>query len=361
MRGSGRPGMRCRARELRLIARAVATAAGGLALCSCVSSVASPVAAGNQPATTTAPASSPSPAGLPAGLTGVRVPATVAARPAIALAVGGRRPRGLASADLVFEEVTRPSVRYIAVFQTRQASVIGPITSTRPADGMALSVLHPLYGYDGGTPGFLEVLRLSKVRDIGYSRHPALYQARGGQIMTSTSAIWKRAAAVRRDSSPPPLFQYRDRDGGPAQLAAAGQRHVTSVKIILPGAATQRWQFDSAANGWRLISGGPRVEVSDLIVEIVRYKTVFLSHRDGRTAPSARVIGAGRAFVLTGDAGTPDSVPTGLAAVGNWSKPGLTAVTNFLDSQDFPLAMQPGPTWVILAPRSTRVLLGASS
>jgi Protein of unknown function (DUF3048) N-terminal domain/Protein of unknown function (DUF3048) C-terminal domain len=344
-------------------ARTAAAAMGALALCGCVSSVASPVP--RHPAATAgaaaSPADGPSPPGVLAGLTGLRIPAAAADRPAIALAIAGRHPRGLASADLVLEEITRPSVRYIAVFQSRQAAVVGPITSTRPTDGMALSVLHPLYGYDGGTPGFLDVLRLSNVHNIGYPRHASLYQVGHGQVTTSTAAIWKQAARQRTDTSPPSLFQYRGVDGVPAEPAAAGQRHAASVKIILPGAATQTWQFDSATNQWRLTSGGPRVEVSDLIVEQVRYKTVWLSHKDGITAPSARVVGTGRADVLTSDAGTRTATSAGLTVTGNWSKPGVNAVTNFLDSQDFPLSMQPGPAWIILAPAGTRVLTEGSS
>ena len=103
-----------------------------------------------------------------APLTGLAVTAAVAQRPAVAVAVSGPDPVGLGSADLVFEEMTSP-VRYLAVFQSDEANMVGPVTSTRPTDGQALSVLHPLIGYDGGTASFISVLDATKIVDVGYA------------------------------------------------------------------------------------------------------------------------------------------------------------------------------------------------
>ena len=67
------------------------------------------------------------------------------------------QPQGLAAADVVFEEMSSP-LRYVAVFQSHDDSSAGPVGQTRPTDAQALSVLHPVTAYDGGTPSFIRVL-----------------------------------------------------------------------------------------------------------------------------------------------------------------------------------------------------------
>jgi hypothetical protein len=75
-----------------------------------------------------------------------------------------------------------------------------------------------------------------------------------------------------------------------------------------------------------------------------------VSHRSGTTVPSARLIGRGTVEVLSGSAGG-----SGTAAPGTWSKPHLNQLTNYIDDGGYPMAFQPGPTWVIFAPKGTKV------
>jgi hypothetical protein len=87
-----------------------------------------------------------------------------------------------------------------------------------------------------------------------------------------------------------------------------------------------------------------------VVVQLVPYKQAVVSHRAGTTVPSARPIGTGTVEVLSGSAGG-----GGTAAPGTWSKPHLNQLTNYIDGNGYPMAFQPGPTWVIFAPRGTRV------
>ncbi len=153
-----------------------ASACGIAAMAGCSSAAAHPSAVANQPSASAngqvasgTPAAQASPAGAQpastggavAPLTGLTVSAATAQRPAVAVAISGSDPIGLGSADFIFEEMTSP-IRYLAVFQSAQASRVGPVTATRPMDGQALSVLHPVTGYDGGTSSFISVLDASK-------------------------------------------------------------------------------------------------------------------------------------------------------------------------------------------------------
>jgi Protein of unknown function (DUF3048) N-terminal domain/Protein of unknown function (DUF3048) C-terminal domain len=303
---------------------------------------------GHGTASTAGPAGSAAVSGPVAPLTGLSVAAAIAQRPAVAVAVAGADPVGLGSADLVFEELAGP-VRYLAVFQSAEAATVGPVTSTRPTDGQALSVLHPVTGYDGGTTSFVSVLDATKIIDDGYAAHASLYSGGSGGLTVSTAAL---AAAGRSDGPPPELFGYRQPGDS---LASAGQTHPTSVRVEAPGEPAEQWTFDAGTGRWVQTAGGPRVAVANLVVQIVSFKTVYLSRKYGQTVPSALFIGKGAVTVFSG---TAPGQSGGTGAAGSWAKPGITAVTNYFDAAGQPMSFEPGPTWVVLAPAGTRLAGG---
>lgn len=275
--------------------------------------------------------------------------AAAAARPAVALVIAGSDPWGLKSADVVFEEFAAP-VRYVAVYQSRQVSSAGPITSTQPSDVQALTVLHPLIGYDGAkAPFFIGALDKSKVTDAGFASHSSLYTATPQGLAASTSAI---SQAVRGSGAPPPLFRYRGADSGADTLAANGVSRASSVRVTVPGNGTQDWAFDFRAGRWKLTSGGPKAQAANLVIQTVSYKDIGINRRFGVTVLNAEVVGTGRAEVFSGSASGDGS---GTAATGTWSKPHLGAVTNYFDDKGFPMAFEAGPTWIILAPSGTQI------
>jgi hypothetical protein len=284
--------------------------------------------------------------GTMAPLTGLAVTAAVAQRPAVAVLVSGPDPNGLGSTDLVFEEMSSP-VRYLAVFQSAEAN-IGPVAATRPMDGQALSVLHPLTGYDGGTASFISVLDATKIVDVGYPGHASLYASGAAGLTVSTAAV---AAAGRSDGPPPPLFSYRA-PGEP--LTSVRVTHPASVRVDVPGQPELRWDYDVKAARWTQAAGGPRVSVANLVIQIVAFKTVYLSRKYGQTTQSARVIGTGPATVFS--TGSPGAASGGSAAAGTWAKPGLAAVTNYFDASHLPMDFAPGPTWIVLAPAGTQII-----
>jgi hypothetical protein len=279
-----------------------------------------------------------------APLTGLSVTAATAQRPAVAVAVAGADPVGLGSADLVVEEMASP-VRYLAVFQSKQAGGVGPVTSTRPTDGQLLSVLHPLTSYNGGTSSFISTLDATKIVDVGYAGHASLYAAGSGGLTVSTAAL---TSAGQSDGPPPGLFSFRQAGGS---LASTQQTHPASVQVDVPGQPAEQWSFDSRAGRWVETAGGPRVSVANLVVQIVSFKTVYLSHRYGLTAQSPVAVGKGTVTVFSGTAAGQSG---GTGAAGTWSKPGIAAVTNYFDAAAAPMNFEPGPTWIVLAPAGTR-------
>ena len=269
-----------------------------------------------------------------------------AQRRAVALVLSGSDPRGLTSADVVYQEFAAP-VRYIAVYQSKEATEVGPLTSTQPTDGQTLSVLRALVGYDGGTPVFTKELDHTQVTDLGMTTHRALYSTAGPGVSASTRTVQR---AVRGNGAPPQIFYFRGEGPQSSVLATAHLSRPSAAKVAIPGYGTEAWAYDSKTGLWALTAGGPKVQVANVVVQTVPYKQAVVSHRAGTTVPSARPIGKGTVEVLSGSAGG-----GGTAAPGTWSKPHLNQLTNYIDGNGYPMAFQPGPTWVIFAPRGTRV------
>lgn len=243
-------------------------------------------------------------------------------------------------------------VRYIAVYQSRLATAAGPITTTQPADREVLSVLHPLISYDGAAlPYFIKLLdkAKTKVTDASYAHDPSSYRVTPQGMTASPQAILH---AVSGDTAPPQLFEYRGAASGASTLASAGVSRPSSVRVTIPAERTRKWSFSAHADRWTLTSGGPKVRVANLVVQRVSYKQITVNRRQAITVSNARVTGSGGAEVFSGSASGGGG---GTAASGTWSKPHAASVTNYFDSGGSPMAFQPGPTWVILAPPGTQV------
>ena len=326
------------------------TVAAGLVTTGCAQALLNPVSPGPASTAPAGPIASTSDGNSErslAPLTGLPArSASAAARPAVALAVAGTNPRGLASADVVFEEAAS-RVRYIAVYQSDVAPAVGPITSTDPTDRGVLTVLHPLLGYDGAAAPFLVTqLDKTKIVDVGFARHSSLYASGAGGLTTTPAAILHVAG---RDTAPPPLFNYRGAGAVGGALASTGVLARTAVSVHLPGLGTQDWSFDRRTGRWTMTRGGPNVQVANLVIQMVSYRSVHVNARRGITAPDAVVSGTGRAEVFSGGVGS-----SGREASGTWSKPRRGLVTNYFDSSGSLMSFEPGPTWVILAPPGTR-------
>src|SRR4051795_9013931 len=85
------------------------------------------------------------------------------------------RPQaGLIEADVVFEEQVEGGItRLAAVFQSNDASPVGPIRSVRTTDINIFSALNkPMLGYSGGNKIFVAALHKSPIVDVGVDAYP---------------------------------------------------------------------------------------------------------------------------------------------------------------------------------------------
>ena len=273
-------------------------------------------------------------------------------RPAIAIKIDNEmaaRPQaGLDVADVVYEEIVEGGdTRFLALFQSTDASLVGPVRSVRPTDPLLVGPVGGLFAYSGGTAKFVRLLHQAPVVDVGAEAFGSLYRERRDRradhsLYTSTSRIYGARAGVVM-GPPPPLFVF----AGTGETSAADGASIRQLAVVV-GAQNLRYTWDASTATWlRSINGSPhRVEGGAQLAPtnvIVQFTPYDISPGDFDTlhAPVsvARLVGGGDAWVLSG----------GRLVKGRWIKVAPTAVTLYTDAAGRPVPLAPGRTWVELA------------
>jgi hypothetical protein len=296
------------------------------------------------PAPTTVPPIFPL-TGLPAG------DAAKLARPAVAVKIDNisvARPQaGLDKADVVYEEVTEGITRFIVVFQSTDATSIGPVRSVRPADPLVVKPLGGLLAFSGGAPAIVDLVKAASVPTVTENDTDTLKRrsdrSAPHNLYTSTEALYRKAKADAK--APPKLATFRA-----AGTPFTGAGAVPTTKIALAPAPGVRagYDFDAASGTYKrttdgtphLVEGGGQVAPANVIVQFTTYNPF---DKDPKVSVP-QVIGSGDATFFSG----------GVMVKGRWSKPGVDSVTNYTDATGAAIALAPGPTWVQLqAPGSS--------
>lgn len=259
---------------------------------------------------------------------------------------------GLTHADIIYEEVVEGGItRYMAVFQSQSASIVGPVRSVRASDAAIAAPLRGLFAYSGGIPAFVNDIRQSGVKDVGANVLGNVYYRLSSRpephnLYSSTAAIYKGAAnAGIQAPEPPKLFEFRKRG---SLFSAAGVQSVASFTIDMSAASHDLWTWDSNASEWtRTTNGiaqhnlsGVSESAANVVIEFVNYTNTGFTDPAGNPVPQVNSIGSGTAIFLSG----------GKEATGTWSKATEGSVTTFNDSNGTPIKLAPGRTWVQFAP-----------
>ena len=288
-----------------------------------------------------------------APLTGLRLPDQARlARPALTIKVdnspAARPQSGLEAADVVYEEIVEGGVtRFLAVFHSTDADLVGPVRSVRPSDPDIIAPFRGLFGYSGGIPPFIEALRRTPgITDVGvdvldegpdkaYSRRPG--KAAPNNLYTSTAKLY--AAAPAGAGQPPDRFAEFRGEGEP--FTAAGATAGTTLTATV-GTTAVTFNYDAASNTYRragLAEGSTVVAPANVIVQFTPYQQT--GERDQSDTPVERAVtvGSGDALIVSG----------GMAVQARWSKSSAGAYTTYTDSAGAPIRLAPGRTWVELA------------
>ena len=279
-------------------------------------------------------------------LTGVPVadPA-VAQRPAVTVKIDNNsasRPQAaVEKADLVYEEFTEGITRFVVVFHSNDAEVVGPVRSVRPADPTIIWPLGGVFGFSGGSPAAVAVAREAPLALVMEEDREVMYRRPGRfaphNLYTSTAGLLSRAPA---EGGPPPTFADFLKDG--QEFSAAETTPVSRLSLVPATYATVHYDWDGESSTWKRASdGGAHILEGDVQIAprtvIVQF-TPYVIFEGDSTVLYPEVVGSGEAWVFA----------AGVQAKGTWTKAAPEAVTTFTDAAGKPFVFPPGQTWVHL-------------
>jgi hypothetical protein len=268
--------------------------------------------------------------------------------------VSAARPQsGLRQADIVIEEPVEGNLtRLAAVFQSTDASVVGPVRSMRTSDLELLPMFgRPLFASSGGNAGVVPQLHQANVVDIGNNVSGQGFRRDPGRpaphnLFSSTPALYQKAPEA--PPPPKPIFQYLRRGERPGP----GAKPVHGIALRFGGAEVSRFTWDPAAQIWRrsqngtphMAAEGLQIGPRNVVVAEIHYD---LSGQLGRSVPHAIVTGSGPAVVLT----------QGQAIRGSWVRPSLLHRLKFVAADGrTEIKLTPGQTFIELPSRGGAAL-----
>ncbi|HVM26807.1 MAG TPA: DUF3048 domain-containing protein [Mycobacteriales bacterium] len=254
--------------------------------------------------------------------------------------------RGLEFASTVYVELVEGgATRFLALYSQPVDTEIGPVRSLRESD-IELLTQHGRIGvaFTGANPGVLGTFRQT-VQDgtfveVSYENRPELYRlAERRRDARNFFAVPARLAEAAGDASPA-------RDVGlrfdPAVLEGAPPAGGASV--VFSDRETVAVGYDPAAGTYSLSwAGAPIAGAAPANVVVQQVRISESGYRDvtGAVTPFTHTIGEGAVHVLR----------DGVLVSGSWSRPDHGAGTALVDGAGRPIALKPGPTWVLLQPQ----------
>ena len=276
------------------------------------------------------------------------------ARPALVVKIDNHalaRPQsGLNAADIVFEENVEHLTRFAAVFQSAQASPVGPIRSGRTQDIDLLgSFNRPLFAWSGGNQRVTAAIRASDLRQLSSQQQSGFFRSDSRpaphDLYSSTDALF--ALAPAEAGPPPPQFEYRLATSAPAGDQVGG------VDIAMDGVAV-RWTWDAASSTFVRTSDGKVHKDANVDLQVSTHNVVvlYLQYRPSPAdagSPEAQTIGSGQAFVFS----------AGRAVSGTWTRTDRLQPFTLTDAAGHIIELTPGRTFVELARTDTATAIPA--
>ena len=337
----------------------------GLAACSQAAPPA-PVVPSPTP-TSASPTATPTPTPTPTPTLVVVNPLTglppaggvVSNRPALMVKiddVGGALPQtGLPKADIVVEQPMEGGLtRFMAIFQSQEPGIVGPIRSARPVDAQITRMLGPtILLFSGASPYEIAPVKADShallIAD-DWSTAPGTFERHSDKsgehnLYGDTAKAWKFGLAHGAKTGPP---------NAPLTFTPAVAPGATPVKEVSLdfGDTRVRWDWDSKAGVWLRSQNGREHDDAEkgqlnadtvLVISVpVRYDS---SIHDvlGTPTPLPTTTGAGTAWLYRDGTGTKVT----------WSRPAVDDPFVLTDASGAKVGVKPGRTWIELldAPR----------
>ncbi|HUP84966.1 MAG TPA: DUF3048 domain-containing protein [Acidimicrobiales bacterium] len=293
-----------------------------------------------------------------APLSGLPVDDDAARRPALSIKVdnspSGRPQAGLEKADLIVEEKVEGGVtRFIAIFQSQESELVGPIRSLRTTDRPVVSAFRGVFAFSDGVAFTLNRLKGAPVVTVTeHDDASAFVNPKGRKRPFATFAATARLRKEAGSAAQPPAAAFPFLADGEA-FAPAGATPAASARIDYGGRTSGSFDWDAATGTWQrssngrphLLVDGTRLAFTNVVIQKVGYRRVGYNDSSRFPVEEAVVVGEGEAIVLS----------AGKQVKAKWSKPSNEAMTTFTDAAGAPIKLLAGPTMIALAPRSEPV------
>jgi hypothetical protein len=256
------------------------------------------------------------------------------------------RPQaGLEHAEVVFEEPVEGGLtRFIALYQCRSATRLGPVRSARLTDPDALEPFgRPLFGYAGGAIPVKEAIESSDLVDLSYLVADAYERDESRSaphnLYSSTGAL--RRSAHGRGEPTPEVFAFSETFDGKSRRARVAHLPFSSASDVY-------WTWSRRSDAWLRSHGsephvsesGERITADTVVVMHVRVVPGTIRDAAGNPSPDVTLTGSGRVWILR----------DGRVVRGRWERPTLADPTRFLTKDGEEIPLRPGMTWIELLP-----------
>jgi hypothetical protein len=297
---------------------------------------------------------------LAAPLTGFSVSHSLANRRPIGVMIDNYSPdarpqSGLSQADLVFETLAEGGItRFLPVFQSHDAAMIGPVRSTRLYFNTWAAALGLIFGHDGGNVDALQQLpTLTSIFNVDANRVSGPYWRISSRLAphneyTSTTGLRNYAASHGGATTGVAMSLPHKND---AALSQRPNSFTLTIAFSGPDYSVT-WQYDRGANDYlRSMGGSPHVDQATgkqiTAKNVVVMYTTQTSAYDPFTPGSIHLgtVGSNKAVVYE----------DGTAVQGTWHVASLGAPLQWLDSHGNTISLNKGNTWLEVVPIGTSV------
>ena len=247
-------------------------------------------------------------------LTGFELGSELLSGPSVSIKIdntGAGRPQvGIASADLVFEELVEGGVtRYLAVFHSEIPEEVGPVRSGRPQDSDLVAPLGGVFVFSGvGNNNVREIIRSSGVQLVenDLPANPAdgkLFFRSNRKSAPMNLHIRAAELAQSYATLAPPVQKFLYRTNPAEATAVVSGLDASSVRAVFSGGVESIWKWDAASGTYLkfLLNGSPDNDANGTQISATNVVVLSPNYADVEGLPTALIAGkSDRAFIATG-------------------------------------------------------------
>lgn len=271
------------------------------------------------------------------------------------------RPQaGLIDADVVYEILAEGSItRYMAVFQSNQADVIGPVRSSRPYFIEKALEFNPLYVHVGGSNQAFADIRSYEMADIdGLSSGGGVFYRTDHKNMPHN--MYSSDEGIRGEGIRKKYYTEVEFEGLPItyQIRPIEGENAESVKIVYKSTSAGDsvgyyvyFEYDSEEGKYyRYVNGEKHLDenndlhlyADNIIVQQVGHRVI-----DDEGRKDIDIVGSGEGYYIN----------RGQVISITWEKTSARAQTRFFKADGSELILNPGKTWIQVVPLSTEPII----